>query len=112
MISTYLSNCTQLVKLECTLLSLQYLLSGVSQGSILGLLLFLIFINDLPESVSYSKPFLFADDLKLFCVETHTLLQHDFDTFPMWAAENGLTFHPQKTTVICSNTCNLLMNSV
>ena len=30
----------------------------------------------------------------------------------MWAAENGLNFRPQKTTVICSNTCNLLMNSV
>jgi len=39
-------------------------LSGVPQGSILGTLLFVIFINDLSECIKSAKPFIFADDTK------------------------------------------------
>ena len=40
--------------------------SGIPQGSVIGPLLFVIFINDLPEVIKSSELFLFADDMKLF----------------------------------------------
>ena len=46
--------------------SWQEVTSGIPQGSVIGPLLFVIFINDLPEVIKSSELFLFADDMKLF----------------------------------------------
>ena len=40
--------------------------SGVIQGSVIGSLLFMLFINDLPDVIKFAFILLFADDLKLF----------------------------------------------
>ncbi len=73
--------------------------SGIPQGSVLGPILFVIFINDLPESVS-SSVYLFADDTKIFRVIKETddqaTLQADLDTLSNWSEKWLLKFHPEK----------------
>ena len=60
---------------------------GVPQGSILGPFLFLIYVNDMPESIS-SHVFLFADDTKLIqtisTLADHVQLQTDLDNLAKW----------------------------
>ena len=62
--------------------------SGVPKGTVLGPLLFLIYINNIVEDIS-SKTKLFADDCLLYRVITSvqdaTALQKDLDTLAQWA---------------------------
>ena len=71
---------------------------GVHQGSVLGPLLFAIFINDLPAVVRFSKIVIFADDMQLyhyfFPTEFHLALgcvTQDAQTIANWVQNNGLT---------------------
>lgn len=60
---------------------------GVPQGSVLGSILFLIYINDLPEGVDCTMK-LFADDSKLYAnnskIEDHPQLQNNMDAVCKW----------------------------
>ena len=72
--------------------------AGVPQGSILGTLLFLIYINDLPDGLS-SNVKLFADDTSLFSVvydihSSASVLNKDLKTINEWALQWKLSFNP------------------
>ena len=104
LISSNLSNRSQRVRINNILSYKGYISSGVPQGSILGPLLFLIYINDLPDVVKYSSPSLFADDLKLLYRDNcYDNFQSDLDSVETWATQNGLDFHPEKTKFISNN---------
>ena len=77
--------------------------SGIPQGSILGPILFLIFINDLPNTaVSTTK--LFADDTKLYrpvsSVQDKEILQDDLDRLWEWSEKWQLPFNADKCKII------------
>ena len=63
---TYLTGRKQQVVMEGAKSSWLSVTSGVPQGSILGPLLFLLYINDMPDVVSFCSISLFADDAKCF----------------------------------------------
>ena len=79
-------------------------ISGVPQGSILGPLLFLIHINDLPDKLSLSKVLLFADDTKCFLPISSRAdclsLQHDLSLLANWSSSWKLTFNENKCSVV------------
>ena len=72
--------------------------SGVPQGSVLGPVLFVIYINDLPSKLK-SDAFMFADDTKIFHIYDDKLIediQEDLDKLQNWSDQWLLKFHPDK----------------
>ena len=73
--------------------------SGVPQGSVLGPLLFVIFINDMPQVVHHILK-LFADDSNLMGLirkqNDHHTMQSDLDALTKWAEDWKMVFHPDK----------------
>ena len=77
--------------------------SGVPQGSVLGLILFLVYINDLPEKIT-SQICLFADDMALYLAlegaEDSSVLQQDLDKLSVWESDWDMEFNPSKNQVL------------
>ena len=99
----YLSNRSQRVLIEGKCSDWLPVLSGVPQGSILGPLLFLLFINDLP-SVATCTTALFADDSKCFSeinsLNDCVLLQNDLDKMYEWSVLWNMSFNPTKCKIL------------
>ena len=96
----YLSNRYQRVSINNQLCNILPVKSGVPQGSILGPLLFLIYINNMISSITNYNLFLFADNAKCFRnVDSYSeqqLLQHDTNSLFDWSTEWKLYFNQDK----------------
>ena len=86
-------------------LTLCKVLSGVPQGSVLGPLLFVIFIDDLPHCIHSATPFIFADDTKCLLAIKSTSdndkLQHDINDISIWSQTSSLPFNESKFVHLC-----------
>ena len=102
---SYLTNRSQRVVLDNCTSDVVTVLSGVPQGSILGPLLFVLFINDIFFNIDEnSRIGLYADDTKLWRkIATSAdcdILQRDIDTLNTWCIRNKMKFNTDKCKVI------------
>ena len=101
LLENYLSGRFQRVVLNGQTSSWRPVLAGVPQGSIMGPLLFLIYINDLPNELK-SNVKLFADDTSLFTVvkdknESTNILNNDLQSIYTWAYNWKMLFNPDSS---------------
>ena len=102
-IQSFLTGRIQRVSVNGQLSSEEAVLSGIPQGSVLGPLLFVIYINDLPTHLDCST-LMFADDTKVYSQihspEDAYKLQEDLVKLEKWSHDWLLVFHPDKCKII------------
>ena len=105
LLESYLKNRSYQVKIDGTLASTShpgFVNAGVPQGSVLGPLLFLIYINDLPDNL-LAKTFLYADDTAIFLpfpkndLNQSMFLQNDLNILNNWACTWRMNFKAEKS---------------
>ena len=94
---------TQIVRVNGSSSKPADVLSGIPQGSVLGPLLFVIYINDITDNLK-SDSLLYADDTKIFrrikSKEDAEKLQSDLNMLEEWSRKWLLKFHPDKCHVL------------
>ena len=105
LLTSYLNNRKHCTKINKKLSTYKECKHGVPQGSVLGPLLFLVYINDLHKSIINSKTYHFADDTSIVCRGTSLkdlklLLQNDLFGLVHWLRANKISLNAGKTEII------------
>ena len=99
-IKSFLTNRPQSVVLDGIHSYVASIISGVPQGTVLGPILFIIFINDMEHCIQHSVVRFFADDSRvskqISCEQDTELLQNDLDNIIKWSIANNMLVHEDK----------------
>ena len=108
LIKSYLKNRKQFVQVQNVCSSYTEVICGVPQGSILGPLLFIVYINDLAKVSELIKLILFADDSSTHAAHSElenlqSIMTTELEKIASWLTENKLTLNISKTKamIIC-----------
>ena len=113
LISSYLKDRKQTCMVNGSYSNQGRISCGIPQGSILGPLFFLLYINDLPNCLSFTTPRMFADDTNITVAgksvtETQTILNHDLNSIKAWLVANKLSLNIAKTEYVLVGSRNRL----
>ena len=114
---SYLTNRTQICKVNQAMSDARTVKCGIPQGSNLGPLLFLLYINDLPNCLSLSSASVFADDTNISTHgdtgnEVQERLNADLENVHQWLLANKLTLNKQKTEYMIISSRQRISNKI
>ena len=115
-LNSYLSNRSQTCKVNVLVSDNAKISCGVPQGSILGPLLFLLYINDLQEVLQVTNCKLYADDTVLYASDEDELIAHgnvqlDLNRVVNWCMLNKITMNINRTKNVIFGTKNMLKSA-
>ena len=108
---SYITNRKQYVQFQNVKSNLATISTGVPQGSIIGPLLFIIYINDLSNATSFFNPMIYADDTCLInslqcykAVSDSHMINDELNNIYLWLSVNELSLNVNKTKYILFST--------
>ena len=99
-LKSFLSDRNQVVVVDGVLSFIALVISGVPQGTVLGPLLFLVYLNDIYDCLQFSELSSFADDSRIFksisVADDSQFLQQDLFNVSSWSDNNNMQLHNDK----------------
>ena len=113
---SYLSNRKQYVLYGEQISEMQNIKYGVPQGSVLGPLLFIIYVNDLPYQLANSETIQFADDTTIYGHNSninrlYTDMINELNIISYWFNANQLSLNISKTNYMLYTNCNVPLSN-